>query len=69
MSVLKYGSRSMAAWYLLFWLVYGASCIGDAPSGQPVGWTAVICTVLFIATAMFLGWSAKSEHDMFKDES
>jgi hypothetical protein len=59
--MLKYANRTLAVMYVLGWLAWATSMIGEVTSGKPVAWHAAWTFALVVAVAVWLGWQARRE--------
>ncbi len=59
--MIKYATRILAAVYVLAWMVWGTTVIGETPKSEPITWIGVWAFVLAIATGVWLGWQARGE--------
>ena len=59
--MLKYANRTLAAGYVLGWLAWATSVIGESTSGKPITWWGAWNFALVIAVAVWLGWQARRE--------
>jgi uncharacterized membrane protein len=59
--MLKYANRMLAAVYVLGWLMWATSVIGEPSSGKPLTWLGAWSFALVLAVAAGLGWQARRE--------
>lgn len=59
--MLKYANRALAAAYVLGWLVWSTSIIGESCSGKTFTWWGAWQFAIVIAVAVWLGWQARRE--------
>ena len=59
--MLSYANRILAAGYVLGWLLWATSVIGETGSGKPITWWGAWSFALVIAVAVWLGWQARRE--------
>ena len=59
--MLKYANRTLAAVYVLGWLVWATSIIGEPSTGNSLTWWGAWNFALTLAVAVWLGWQARKE--------
>ena len=58
---MKYANRILAVAYVLGFLLWGTTIIGDPPSGVGLTWQGAWVFATVIAMAVWLGWRAREE--------
>jgi hypothetical protein len=61
LKMLNYANRTIAVLYVLGWLAWATSRIGEPPSSEPITWWASWNFALVLLVAMWLGWQARRE--------
>lgn len=59
--MLKYAHRTLAAGYLLGWLAWATSLIGESASTEPITWQGAWRFAFVIALSVWIGWQARRE--------
>lgn len=59
--MLKYANRTLAAMYVLGWMSWATSFIGEPNSAEPITWVGAWMFALVLVVAVLLGWMARRE--------
>ena len=59
----NYAHRTIALVYLLGWLLWATSKIGEPSSGNALEWGGAWTFISVIGVGVWLGWQARKEHE------